>query len=85
MFLHRGGPHLGSFVVGPFIRHYLHVQLCCLLSFGLFFVLICHEFAEALVKIYRQRGEPCEDLAHHRSSASPGLAESESLYLAELM
>ena len=47
-------------------------------KFGLFFVLSCHEFAEALPgeDLSSTRGEPCEDLAHHRSSASPGLAES---------
>ena len=41
-------------------------------------MLSCHEFAEALPgeDLSSTRGEPCEDLAHHRSSASPGLAES---------
>lgn len=65
--------------LGPFMRPLPSFSaLLSYCQFGLFFVLSCHEFAEALLgeDLSSTRGEPCEELAHHRSSASPVLAES---------
>ena len=64
--------------LGPFMRPLPSFSaLLSYCQFGLYF-LSCHEFAEANLgeDLSSTRGEPCEELAHRRSSASPGLAES---------